>query len=146
VLALLIGLGALGLVLAWPRLKRAAARDRWRPGALAAATAALAGTAFTAVRGEWAEALVLLLAAALLATGVRRRRRSKPTPANANPGMSRREAASTLGVADTASSEAVQAAYARLIRRTHPDQGGTAGLAAQLNAARDVMLDKARRH
>ncbi|HET6970801.1 MAG TPA: molecular chaperone DnaJ, partial [Phenylobacterium sp.] len=35
-----------------------------------------------------------------------------------------------------------QAAYARLIRAVHPDKGGTAGLAAQLNAARDRMLGK----
>ena len=29
----------------------------------------------------------------------------------------------------------IRAAYARLIQMAHPDKGGTAGLAAQLNAA-----------
>jgi curved DNA-binding protein CbpA len=56
--------------------------------------------------------------------------------------MSRAEAARILGVAPDASREEVRAAYARLIRRTHPDAGGTAGLAAQLNAARDVLLGR----
>ena len=30
----------------------------------------------------------------------------------------------------------------RLMRAVHPDKGGTAGLAAQLNAARDRLLSK----
>jgi curved DNA-binding protein CbpA len=34
----------------------------------------------------------------------------------------------------------IKAAHARLIRLAHPDKGGTAGLAAQLNAARDRLL------
>ena len=36
----------------------------------------------------------------------------------------------------------IQAAYKRLMRAVHPDSGGTAGLAAQLNAARDRLLRK----
>ena len=34
----------------------------------------------------------------------------------------------------------IRSAHARLIRLAHPDKGGTAGLAAQLNAARDRLL------
>jgi curved DNA-binding protein CbpA len=36
----------------------------------------------------------------------------------------------------------VRAAYARLIQMAHPDKGGTAGLAAQLNAARDRLIKR----
>ena len=52
------------------------------------------------------------------------------------------EAREILGVAATASREEIQAAYARLIRAVHPDAGGSAGLAARINAARDRLLKK----
>jgi curved DNA-binding protein CbpA len=50
------------------------------------------------------------------------------------------EARSILGVGPQASRAEIQAAHARLIRLAHPDKGGTTGLAAQLNAARDRLL------
>jgi curved DNA-binding protein CbpA len=56
-------------------------------------------------------------------------------------GPSLAEARSILGVGPQASRAEIQAAYARLIRMAHPDKGGTAGLAAQLNAARDRLLN-----
>jgi curved DNA-binding protein CbpA len=56
--------------------------------------------------------------------------------------MSPDEARAILGVEPGASVEAVQAAYRRLIRMAHPDQGGTRGLAAQLNLARDVLMGR----
>ena len=49
------------------------------------------------------------------------------------------EARSILGVSETATWDAIEAAYRRLIRLAHPDRGGTAGLAAQLNAARATL-------
>ena len=55
-------------------------------------------------------------------------------------GMSEREARDILGVGPEANAEEIQAAYTRLMRRTHPDAGGSAGLAAQINAARDRLL------
>ena len=45
-----------------------------------------------------------------------------------------------LGVGPAASVQEIQAAYARLMHRAHPDQGGTTGLATQLNIARDRLL------
>jgi curved DNA-binding protein CbpA len=54
--------------------------------------------------------------------------------------MSRSDAASMLGVSPTANRSEVDAAYRRLMVRVHPDLGGAAGLAAQLNAARATML------
>lgn len=62
-----------------------------------------------------------------------------PTPPS--PGaMTQAEAAQILGVAEDASEEEVQAAYRRLMRAAHPDQGGSDWMAARLNAARDFLL------
>ncbi len=52
------------------------------------------------------------------------------------------EAREILGVGPDATREEIQAAYARLIRAVHPDAGGTSGLAARLNAARDTLLKR----
>jgi curved DNA-binding protein CbpA len=54
--------------------------------------------------------------------------------------MSESQARSLLGVEPGATPAEIRAAYTRLMKRAHPDQGGTAGLAAQLNAARDRLL------
>jgi len=58
--------------------------------------------------------------------------------------MSRAEAASMLGVSETASRGEIEAAFRRLIQRVHPDRGGAPGLAAKLNAARAVLLKAGR--
>jgi len=55
-------------------------------------------------------------------------------------GLDRAEAADLLGVAPDADRETILAAYRRLMARNHPDAGGSAGLAARLNAARDALL------
>jgi curved DNA-binding protein CbpA len=47
-------------------------------------------------------------------------------------------------VAPDASLSEVKAAYTRLIQMAHPDKGGTEGLAAQLNAARDRLIKRRR--
>jgi hypothetical protein len=52
------------------------------------------------------------------------------------------EARDILGVAAGATREEIQAAYGRLIRAVHPDAGGSSGLAARLNAARDTLLKR----
>ena len=56
--------------------------------------------------------------------------------------MSLQDARSILGVGEGASRKEVQDAYSRLMRMAHPDKGGTDGLAAQLNAARDKLLGR----
>jgi len=56
--------------------------------------------------------------------------------------MSLTEARSILGVDAEATREEIQTAYTRLMRMAHPDKGGTSGLAAQLNAARDRLLSE----
>jgi hypothetical protein len=114
------------------------AAGRWRPGAGAGAVILdFAGLALTA-RGLFPVGLPLLAASGVLA--VTTRRRFGPRRAAQTPQMSEAEARSLLGLAPDATRPEIQAAYLRLIRRAHPDHGGTTGLAAQLNAARDRLL------
>jgi hypothetical protein len=124
VLALLVSLGRRPLM--------ARAPGRLIGFALAIAAACIA--AYDAARGGWLGGSILLTAALWLATSSWRPRR----PPEA--GMGRAEAASMLGVAETAGREEIEAAYRRLMLRVHPDQGGAVGLAAQINAARAVLL------
>lgn len=54
---------------------------------------------------------------------------------------SRARALEILGLDDSADTQAIIAAHRRLIRAVHPDRGGSSYLAAQLNQARDLLLD-----
>jgi curved DNA-binding protein CbpA len=56
--------------------------------------------------------------------------------------MTDQRARALLGVGANASAHEIQAAYLRLIRTVHPDRGGTSGLAAELNAARDRLVGR----
>jgi hypothetical protein len=136
---LLLG-GAILLFVLSGRATRALKGDGWRIGAGITALLAFAGGAYAGVRSEWAICIVLVVIGAWSATTARQR----PTVRKARKeqgGPSLTEARSILGVGRDASKAEIQAAYSRLIRLAHPDKGGTAGLAAQLNAARDRLLD-----
>jgi hypothetical protein len=137
---LYIVLGALALWLILrasgkPILKR----REWRFLTGSFAVVALAGAAFTAMREAWAPAAVLLMMGGWLALSTRRPPGAAQPPARAGQ-MSLEEARSILGVPATAGAPEIKAAYMRLMRSVHPDKGGTSGLAAQLNAARDRLL------
>ncbi|MCS6778190.1 MAG: DnaJ domain-containing protein [Geminicoccaceae bacterium] len=58
--------------------------------------------------------------------------------------MDERTALALLGLAPGASEADIQAAYRRLMAKVHPDHGGSAYLAAQLNRAREVLLRRRR--
>jgi DnaJ family protein C protein 19 len=68
---------------------------------------------------------------------------SGPGPRDAGPArplrMSRHEALEVLGLDERATREDVQREYRRLIKRLHPDLGGSTYLTAKLNEARDVL-------
>ena len=55
--------------------------------------------------------------------------------------MTMEEARELLGIDEQASRQDIIEAHRKLIARVHPDKGGTAGLAARLNQARDCLLD-----
>jgi len=119
-------------------------RREWRFVSAAAAIAVLTGAAYLAFREAWIPAVVLLGLGVSLMGSARINVRRKATAATAAPRepMSADEARSILGVGPQATREEIQAAYSRLMRMAHPDKGGTSGLAAQLNAARDRLLSK----
>jgi DnaJ homolog subfamily C member 19 len=56
------------------------------------------------------------------------------------PAMRKDDAARLLGVRSDAGPEAIIEAHRRLIGKVHPDAGGSAELAAQINQARDILL------
>ena len=116
---LLLGVAALALML-WPR-RPLLKGDGWRVGA----------GVTSIIVGLWS------------ATEARRRpqiRKVMAPPPKSELSLS--EARAILGVGPEATLDEVRAAYARLIQMAHPDKGGTAGLAAQLNAARDRLIKR----
>lgn len=57
-------------------------------------------------------------------------------------GMDERMALEILGLAKDATTAQIKAAHRELMSRLHPDHGGSAYLAAQLNQARDYLLGR----
>lgn len=55
-------------------------------------------------------------------------------------GMTREHALEVLNLKEGASREEILSSYRELIRKVHPDRGGSSYLAAEVNRARDVLL------
>lgn len=133
---LLIGLA--GWLIWTGRLQRMSTKDGMALGA------ALVG-AVLAAKGKPMLGAPILLGAALFfaAQGKarknpsRRERKGAPAAANADVGQAR----ALLGLTADADARAIRSAHRRLIASVHPDKGGTEALAAQINAARDLLLD-----
>jgi hypothetical protein len=151
-MALILGLALLGLLFGGRRLLSASwaalavwsrrPLSYWRPVSGLGAVVMLTLSLFLAVREDWLPAAAFGLVSAGMAIGARKRRaapQEKAAPAPSAAEMSERDARAMLGVDDKAGPEEIEAAYRRLIRRVHPDLGGAAGLAAQLNAARSRL-------
>lgn len=113
----------------------------------------VSGVAFVFFRSgmPWLGALVMILYSAgrrFLPRGSTSRATpgsasSAPPPATAaREGMSREEAYAVLGVEPGASKDVILEAYKRLMKKMHPDQGGSTYLAQRINLARDVLVGK----
>jgi len=151
VIGLVLGLALLGLLFGGRRILSAtgaalAAWSRrplsyWRPVSGLGAVAMLVLAFVLVVREDWLPAAVFAFVSAGMAVGARKRRaaRKDTPPTRSAAEMTERDAREMLGVDDQAGPEEIEAAYRRLIRRVHPDLGGAAGLAAQLNAARSRL-------
>ncbi len=137
---LALGAVALLLVVWFSNGKPIFKRREWRVTSAAFAVACFAAAAYVAIREAWLPAVVLVVLGLWLAVSARTKG-ATPTPAAPSRKMSLDEARSVLGVEEGATPAQINAAYKRLMRMAHPDKGGTAGLAAQLNAARDRLLE-----
>lgn len=104
------------------------------------AAAAAAGALFEALRAQWIGSLILAALAAYIGQAARQPAPRRTAPSASRHGMTAAEARSILGVDEAATTDDIKVAYARLMKRVHPDAGGAPGLAAQLNAARATLL------
>lgn len=67
---------------------------------------------------------------------------SSSIAANGKNSMTRQEASDILGVSAHASQQEILVAYKRLMKKNHPDLGGTTKIAEQINLAKDILLTK----
>lgn len=139
----MVWLGLAGVALwALIRLGRqteAPRRGHWRVTATIVAAVCLAGGLLALSKGAWLIGGGLVVAGLWL-TLASRQRNTRPQPGRSE--MSEAEARWILGVGSGADEAEIQSAWRRLMARAHPDQGGTEGLAARLNAARDRLSPK----
>jgi hypothetical protein len=134
-LALLLAAGVLAVFLV-PGLRRAVPAELLRTAA--AGFLGAAGVVL-ALRGRLLPGLALFGLAALV--GWRHLLRGLPPGARTGP-MTPDEACQILGLAEGANAAEIRAAHRALIQKLHPDRGGTSYLAAKLNQARDVLLER----
>lgn len=70
----------------------------------------------------------------------RQGREESPAPPPGGGPMDREEAYAVLGLEPGASDTEVRQAHHRLMKRLHPDQGGSTFLATKINQAKDLLL------
>jgi hypothetical protein len=113
---------------------------QWRIAATILGAVLLAGAVLAGSHGAW------FATAGMVGAGLYLIATSRVRPAPAWPfrpeALSEAEARAILGVASNATATEINDAWRRLMGRAHPDQGGTEGLAARVNAARDRLLKR----
>lgn len=72
-------------------------------------------------------------------------RNSSPDTAPRKSRMTTKEASKILGVDIFADEKTIREAHRRLIYKNHPDAGGSAYLASQINEARDILLAQSKK-
>ncbi len=101
----------------------------------------LGAAGFLAIGGEWPAAIACVVGAFVLGGTVRfSGMKAREPQAAASFTAEEIRAYQTLGLSIGADRGAIKAAWKRLMKDAHPDQGGSGGRAAALNAARDVLL------
>lgn len=96
-----------------------------------------------------------ILSAILLITGIiervmhiqalRRVAKQTSTPPAASQAMSYEEALELLELGENPTPKEVKEAYHKLMKRNHPDQGGSKYLATKINAAKTIVLNELKR-
>ena len=114
-----------------------AGRGHWRITATVFAAVMVAGGVLALSKGSWLFGGGLIGAGLWLIVASRQR-----TVAPRAEGMTDSEARAILGVPAAASKAEINAAWKKVMARAHPDTGGTEGLAARVNAARDHLLKR----
>jgi hypothetical protein len=138
-LVLIVGVILMFAAVGWFSRVTSATRNRWRlPVGLVSIGLLFAGL-LLAVRGQPLFGAPMVGLAILVGMVARTRPVGRAAPVRGRD-LSDSEARALLGVGPAAGPQEIRAAYNRLIRKIHPDVGGTDGLAAQLNAARDRLL------
>jgi hypothetical protein len=133
----LLAAAAILVFIVWGSAGRRLSRHAsWRSASGISAIGALVAGGFLVVRGDWIVGAGLGVVGAWLALVARWPRLTRRAQTEA---MSLDEARAILGVGPGASAAEINAAYRRQMRRVHPDQGGTSGLASRVNAARDRL-------
>jgi DnaJ family protein C protein 19 len=128
ILALLAALGV-----GWWMWRRGELR-RFDPTNLFIVGFALAGVVLIARGNEMSGPACLIIA------GIRFAMAYAPGGSRRAPSMDRGEALRILELEAGADARAIRDAHRRLVARVHPDRGGSAELAAQVNRARDILL------
>ncbi len=142
---LLAGIGGVLLIwaLAWIGVNaRVSTALRWAKWILVALI--VSGVLALVATGQFRPALMAGIMLFPLLFSWRRRRAFRAGrgagPRAGTSTMSVAEAAEILGVSSDAEEKVIKEAYHRMMAEHHPDKGGSAWFARQINEARDVLL------